>query len=299
MAAAALAAGVLLAVVGPKPASAALPGQNGKIVFAGTPDVIQQPNNSIYTINPDGTDDTRLTDDTINAEFPSFSPNGQKIAFDIVGTGFCPQIYVMDADGSNQTSALTSQGCNFQPSWGPDNKIVFTSTRDRNDEIYVMDSDGSNQTNLSNNPGVDEEPNFSPDGSEIAFATDRDGNFQVYKMNASDGSDQTNLSNDPRSTDEDPNFSPDGGKIVFTRDKGKPAIYVMRSTDGSKQERLTRSRYHDEQPAFSPDGKRITFVRDSMIIYKMHSDGSKKQILFKGGEASTSNDPDWGVATGA
>ena len=104
MTAAALAAGLLLAVVGAKPASAAFPGQNGKIVFSSNSDIVQQHNSNIYTVNPDGTDLSRLTNGTADDRFPSFSPDAQKIAFDRRlddGNPKCSQIYVMDSDGSN------------------------------------------------------------------------------------------------------------------------------------------------------------------------------------------------------
>ena len=93
-------AAAALAVVGSRPAGAAFPGQNGKIVFSSNPNVLRQANANIYTINPDGTGQTRLTRGTKSDEFPSFSPNGKKIVFDrfVIGD-FCSQIYVMDADG--------------------------------------------------------------------------------------------------------------------------------------------------------------------------------------------------------
>src|SRR3990170_6246104 len=63
---------------------------------------------------------------------------------------------------------------------GVNGKIVFY----RNAEIYVMNADGTGQTNLTNDPATDYAPAWSPDGTKIAFYSDRDGNLDVYVMNA-------------------------------------------------------------------------------------------------------------------
>ncbi len=76
-----------------------------------------------------------------------------------------------------------------------------------------MNADGSGQTNLTQNPAHDNLPDWSPDGSEIAFETDRDGDFEIYVIGA-DGSDPFNLSF-AFGTDAGPTWSPDGTLIAY------------------------------------------------------------------------------------
>ena len=119
------------------------------------------------------------------------------------------EIYVMNADGTNQTRLTNAVGNDIFSSWSPDGtQIAFRSYRDGNHEIYVMDADGSNQTNLTNDAAADYYPSWTPDGSQIAFHSTRDGNHEIYVMNA-DGTNQTRLTNDVAAADYYPSWSPE------------------------------------------------------------------------------------------
>ena len=174
---------------------------------------------------------TRLTNTDSFDEYPSWSPDGTKIAFaSRIESGYLSyQIYSMNADGTNQTRLTNNDtlDCSLgdcidkHPSWSPDGtKIVFQKIYYINEgwQIYVMNADGTNQTNISNNDSDDEEPSWSPDGTKIAFTSDRDGvRFvnQIYVMNA-DGTNQTRLTNSDTSNT-GPSWSNDGSKIVFQK----------------------------------------------------------------------------------
>jgi len=179
----------------------------------------------VYVMNSDGSGQVNLSTSAGNDTQPSWSPDGTRIAFasDRDQGGF-PSIYVMNANGSNQTR-LTYSGSGIrveQPAWSPDGtKLAFTSTRDStvvtwtetdddgntvtrtavrtNKEVYVMNADGSNQVRLTNTLENDDSPTWSSDGTKIAFRSDRereccDPTNQVWVMNA-DGSNQVDLSN--------------------------------------------------------------------------------------------------------
>lgn len=102
-----------------------------------------------------------------NEIFPAWSPDGKKIAFesnrDTHDGNY--EIYVMNADGSNQTRLTNNKAFDMQPTWSPDGKkIIFVLLHYAGgpDQIYLMNADGSNQTNLSNNQSINSFPVLSP-----------------------------------------------------------------------------------------------------------------------------------------
>jgi Tol biopolymer transport system component len=203
-----------------------------------------------------------------------------KIAFQSERDGHW-EVYVMNADGSNQIRLTNGSAKNISPTWGPDGRSVFfVSNRDGNDEIYVMNADGSNQTRLTNNPASDCYPVCSPDGSKIAFRSDRGGAYDIYVMNI-DGSNPIRLTSSP-ADDSEPAWSPDGSKIVFfSRRDGNDEIYVM-DADGYNQTRLTNNPAQDLYPTWSPDGSKILFASERSgrrEFYVMNADGSNQILL--------------------
>jgi len=159
----------------------------------------------IYVMNADGSGLTNLTTYPAGGVWPAWSPDGSRIAFDLLAaTG---GIAVVAADGSGFTRLTNGPGDDYFGAWSPDgSRIAFNSGRGETSEIYVMAADGSGETNLTNNPREDAGPVWSPDGTRMAFDTYRDGNQEIYVMNA-DGSGQTNLTNS-LSPDYSPVWSP-------------------------------------------------------------------------------------------
>jgi len=182
--------------------------------------------NEIYSMNPDGTGITQLTNIAGGNQSPSYSPDGSKIVFISGRTRADNQgnrdIYVMNADGSNQVGLGTRNSAGYgSPTFNHDGTriayyaIRLTGPTSFTQDIYTINPDGTNETRLTTAAGVDNEPVFSPDGSKIAFVSFRDGDpdGEIYVMNA-DGTNQTRLTNDTRE-DRYPTFTPDGTRITF------------------------------------------------------------------------------------
>ncbi|GAC1390696.1 MAG: hypothetical protein NVS4B11_28030 [Ktedonobacteraceae bacterium] len=243
---------------------------------------------TLYMMNADGSNQTRLTSDSTNHWNPAWSHDGRRIAFGSGNEGD-GQIYIMNADGSDQTRLTNDRSDDWAPSWSPDDRrIIFTTKHDGNNTLSVMNADGSNQIRLTSTSAM--KGSWSPDGTKIAFVSQRDGNQQVYVMNA-DGSGQTRLTN-TSADDGDPVWSPDGTKIAFVSQRdGKGEIYVM-NADGSQQTRLTSTDAWSWAPVWSPDGSKIAFVTDrdgNSEIYVMNADGNHQVNLSNNPGAENGN----------
>jgi TolB protein len=151
----------------------------------------------IYTMNVDGTDIRRLTTTPGYDGGPWWSPDGTKIVYrawhppDSAGLadyqGLLAQrmvrpsrmeLWVMNADGSDQRQITSLGGANFGPSWTPDGRrIVFSSNyknpRSRNFELYLVNLDGSGLEQITHHEEFDGFPMFSPDGKRIVWASNR------------------------------------------------------------------------------------------------------------------------------
>ena len=229
-----------------------------------------------------------------DVQTPAWSPDGRKLAFVSERDGNS-EIYVMNADGSEQENLTRQPASDSHPSWSRDGrKIVFVSRRDGNAEIYVMNADGSRLRNLTRTPSDDLDPAWSPDGRAIAFVQKKcvpsrpcGTAFEtyLYVVNA-DGSGLRRLTTH-RAHVFNPSWLADGKTIRYGRS--------LVQADGSGHSELPRS--VPLAGVWSPDGQRIALVRSfanapnhKLGLFVMNADGSNARRVA--GKA-TSGEPAW------
>jgi Tol biopolymer transport system component len=197
----------------------------------------------IFSMNLDGTDLRRLTDNPKYDAEPVVSPDGKQIVFGSQREGDF-DIYLMNIDGSGVRRLTDRVGYDGGPWFSPDGKkIVWRAWYPETEEekalwkdcmennyivavpldIWVMDADGSNKRRLLHNGATNWAPSWHPDGKRIIFSSNMDDwhadigkfghNFELYLINI----DGTGLERITFNTvfDSFPMFSPDGKKIVF------------------------------------------------------------------------------------
>ena len=195
-----------------------------------------------------------------------------------------PQIYIMNADGSDPRKKTNMNYGACQPDWSPDGaQFIFISPCPKRQEqfqgekiydkywgavMYTLNADGiGTVVGLPSKEGGDFDPAWSPDGTRIAFTSLRDGSPQIYIMNLGDKSVTrlTEASSDINLPDwsMQPDWSPSGSQIIYTghsRLTDALQIWVMSETGKGKKFLSRRgSELWNFLPDWSPDGKTILF----------------------------------------
>jgi len=225
---------------------------------------------NIWVENNDGTNPNLISFEGTDFQ-PAWSPDGTKIAFSSARTGV-PQIFTMTPIGTEVTNISNDpNGSDRMPTFSPDgSKIAFqrtpTSGINPVGKIWTMNANGSTQMQITLGLGNDERPTYSPDGMTIAFSTNRDGNYEIYKILAIGGV-ATRLTNNAAS-DRNPSWAPDNSAIAFGSDRNSGLKVWAIAPDGTNPSQVNGNNDGGgDQPAWSKStGETIRTFRASPIL---------------------------------
>ena len=274
---------------------------------ADDPDFQENPQRyfELYTMNSDGTDIQRVTNNMIYENQPDVSPDGKTIVCSIhlnashaLGTDPGWEIALIDMETGEVTRLTDNDYLDYGAHWNHDgSKIVYVSdsshrtVSDMNQvlpqyDIYTMNPDGTEKTQLTYaEPGdVNADPSFSntvPSRILYIHSSGLSGSFDVYRMN-SDGSENTLMlsHSDEILAINDPMYSPDDSMIVFgakvrVSEEGNPIynIYTLNPADGELTPVTHDDGESDVIPQYSPDGSMIAYY-----TYVWTTDGNTHRI---------------------
>jgi TolB protein len=258
-----------------------------------------QSSEQICIMNGDGSGYRRLTmEDGLRHYYPSLAPDGRSVVYSQYREDNVYEIYEMNmADGV--AIRLTDRlGALNGPEISPNGKSIaferWTPAANQ-DQVWLMDRDGGSPRRAIGGTGWD--PTWSPDGSQLLFASDRQGSIQLYMVKA-DGTGLRRITELPAIRGRS-DWSSQNLIATYSGEAWKRELYVMR-VDGSGFHQVSPAGGNSQGPSFSPDGAWIAFTAyfdrpgdiNGCEIYIMRTDGSGLRRL-------TNNDycdyqPRWG-----
>jgi TolB protein len=250
----------------------------------------------IWAMDYDGANQHPVTTLGTISLSPHISPDGSRLAFSSFN-GSAWEIRMYSFDLNRMVSFPRYGRTNLSPSWAPDGKLAFSSSRLGTPEIYVVDQSGGNLHRLTNSGTTNVSPTWNrKTGTEIAWVSRRGDLPQIFTMSA-DGTNVQQITDQGYAVS--PSWSPNGQFLIFSwmRHYGPGApgaqdIYIM-DIANKQWVQLTHDGGRNDFPSWAPDGRHIVFQSNrsgSLQIWTMLADGSNQKQLTTSGSNS---EPDW------
>jgi TolB protein len=251
-------------------------------------------NKEIFMMDYDGWDQRKLTAHQSISMSPSWSGQGDQVAYVSYVGGKGPAIYLAEIASGRKTPLVTDGTFNASPSFAPDGRrVAFSRALGANIEIFVCDRDGSNVRRLTNSGGIDMNPAWSPSGREIAFTSSRSGTPQIYVMDA-EGANLRRVTFEGEYND-GASWSPDGTRLAYaTRVERNRFDIAILDLVSLVARRITSGSGSNEAPSFSPDGRRLAFTSTraggtQIFVISAGDGGGVEQVTREGNNWA----PDW------
>lgn len=252
--------------------------KTAKIVFTSTRDG----NKEIYTMNPDGSQQVRLTHNLADDLYPTWSPTGEQILF-VSNRHGLPDLYLMEADGKSERRVFSKSARREDPTWSADEKQIAFERWDRDGlAIYIATMDTKTEERVA--AGID--PAWSPRGSELAFIGTGDNRIAILTP-------QFPLPRKPIQGDrmfmKHPDWSPLGKELVFSgrewdADFGEfktEVLYVVNRDGTDIRQIVRRTKLEFLGPVWSPRADALLYEqRVGARVIGKRAEGGRFQ-LFK------------------
>jgi TolB protein len=224
----------------------------------------------LYVMDYDGHSVYRKTFDNSLVMSPSWSPDGKRLVFASLKSGFW-DIYLLTLSSGKVQKLVSFPGMNTQASFSPDGRsLVLILSKTGNPEVFHFSLKDGKATRLTYTSAVENSPGFSPDGKHILYSSDSSGSPELYLLDLASKKRKAQRLTRLEGHNDNGAFSPDGTRIAFASSSpGKFNIFTM-NADGSEKKRLTRGAGDKESPSWSADGEFICYSSNQLGPYNIY-----------------------------
>jgi Tol biopolymer transport system component len=296
------------------PAHATFPGHNGYVALQGE---TAEHGVQLYSADPETGSWRRVTDVTGVPVFPDWSPNGRRLAFEVVPpSGEQCRIWLAASDGRRARNlSQHRRGCEQNPSFTPDgHRIVFVAQRCESctERIWTMDLHGRRRRVITDSPpgfhSVD--PNISPDGRLLSFVAENEQNRAGLFVVGMDGHRRHNVVPTSYDVERKHDWSPDGQRLLFDDNANEatlPSNLMTVRPDGSDLRHITTFNHQGDNArkahvgSYSPDGRWIVYrltVDDQPQLLQRPVGGGAPQVITLDQGPTFNGNGDWGALSG-
>ena len=252
--------------------------------------------NSSYKLmlaDSDGANEKILLSSSEPIISPSWSPDGQRVAYVSFETGIA-KVFIQEISSGKRETVLSKDSQISSPSWSPDGKYLsLTLYQDGNAEIYILRLRDRTLTRMTNQFAIDTESSWSPKGNKILFTSGRSGSPQIYELDLRKLNPKAKRISFEGTYNAKASYLPNEEGIIFVHRSSDGLFHIALKYKKENFIRILTEAKMDESPSVAPNGNMVIYgIKDGdlSMLAGFSLSGARFKLPASNGEV---REPAW------